>query len=330
MLLSIGEEAYRLGLRAVEFAYRKGILKKRRLGVPVVSVGNLTWGGTGKTPLVMYLARAFEKMGRRVAVLTRGYGRDEAALMTDRLHPIPVLVGPDRIESGRRAVEEFKADLLLLDDGYQQWRVLKDFEILAVDSSAPFGNGHLIPRGSLREPAEAAARADLVVIKKGDASAESLAAVEGQLRRMNPKAPIFRMGLEPTGLWIWPSRRVLLLRALKDQKVCTLAGIAAPGPFESTVAALGARPILRYRFRDHHRYAAGELVKLMARCRQRGVRTIVTTAKDAVRLPKLLLDTVGADLKGCELLVLEVAPFFEPDESEFLHRLRSVLAGQGR
>ncbi len=330
MLLSLGEEIYRLGLQAVGLAYRKGILKRHRLGVPVVSVGNLTWGGTGKTPLVIYLARAFEKMGRRVAVLTRGYGRDESALMTDRLHPIPVLVGPDRIQSGRRAVEELGADLLLLDDGYQQWRVIKDFEILAVDSSAPFGNGHLIPRGSLREPASAAARADLFVIKKGDAKAGGLAAVEDQLRQVNPQAPIFRMGLEPTGLWRWPSRRALPLDALKGRKLCTLAALAAPGPFESTVAALGGRAVLRFRFRDHHPYTVGELVKVMARCRQHDVRTLVTTAKDAIRIPKRLLEAVGTDLKGCDLLVLEVAPRFEPDEGELLHRIRSVLAGQGR
>lgn len=327
MLLSLGEGIYRLGLQAVGFAYRKGILKRHRLDVPVVSVGNLTWGGTGKTPLILYLARAFEKMGRRVAVLTRGYGRDEAALMTDRLHPIPVLAGPDRIRSGRRAVEELGADLLLLDDGYQQWRVIKDFEILAVDSSAPFGNGHLIPRGSLREPVEAAARADLFVIKKGDANAGVLAAVEAQLRQVNPEAPIFRMGLEPVGLWKWPSRRALPLDTLKGRKVCTLAGIAAPGPFESTVSALGGRAVLRFRFRDHHRYTVGELVKTLARCRRHAVRTVVTTAKDAVRIPQLLQETVGADLRGCELLVLEVAPRFEPDEGEFLHRIRSVLAG---
>ena len=326
LFLAMGEKLYRAGLEMIQFGFRRGILRKRTLPVPVVSVGNLTWGGTGKTPLVIYLAQALQEQGRSVAVLTRGYGGDEAALLMERLHPIPVLVGADRVVSGNRAVQEYGADLLLLDDGYQQWRLKKDVEILTADSVAPFGNGHLIPRGILREPMNAAMRADLIVVKQNDAHPGREQSVKTQMRQLNPAAPVFFMSYEPDWLWRWPGKEKVTLKSLKGQKVCTLAGIGDPKQFEATVQELGARPALRYHVRDHHPYTAGELIRLLTRCRRHGIRKVVTTAKDAVRIPKLFQATVGAALKETEFLVLEIKPRFEPNESQLLHRIRSVLA----
>ncbi len=324
--LSIGERLYRVGLRMIQVAFRRGILKTHRLPVPVISVGNLTWGGTGKTPLVIFLARALKRRGYHVAVLTRGYGGDEAQLLQRRLDSIPVLVGANRVATGKKAVEEFSADLLLLDDGYQQWRLKKDVEILTVDANAPFGNGHLIPRGSLREPKRAAGRADLIVFKNTQSNPAQLKWLRQEVRRFNATAPLFFMSYRVAGLWRWPSEEELPLKAIKGQRVCTLAGIADPKQFEASVQSLGAKTALRYRARDHHPYTAGELIKLLTRCRRHGIGRIVTTAKDAVRIPKLFLETVGPELKGLELLVLEIEPTFEPDESELLHRIRTVLA----
>ncbi len=315
-----------MGLGVFTFAYRKRLLRKHRLPAFVVSLGNLTWGGTGKTPLVMYLARVFEGKGRRVAVLTRGYGRDEAQLMTERLKPIPVVVGPGRLKSGLQAIREYDADLLLLDDGYQQWRIHKDLEILAADAAAPFGNGHLMPRGTLREPQEAAGRADLIILKNGNSGQEALAEGERQIRRFNARAPLFWMNYRPTGLWSWPFQRAEPLKVLRGRKVCTLAGLANPLHFEGTVRSLGAEIALRIRVRDHHRYTTAELIRAGSRCLQQGIHTLVTTAKDAVRIPNQFLETVGPDLGGVGLLVLEVVPEFEPDENELLHRIDSLLA----
>ena len=128
VFLATGSTLYGAALKGIHYAYEKGIFKIHHLNIPVVSVGNLTWGGTGKTPVVMQLAKGFQKKGKRVAVLTRGYGRDEAQLLTQRLSPIPVLVNPDRVAAGAQAVKEHGADILLLDDGYQQWRLKKDVE----------------------------------------------------------------------------------------------------------------------------------------------------------------------------------------------------------
>ena len=326
MFLAIGEQLYRLGLGLVGQGYRRGILQTHRLSVPVISVGNLTWGGTGKTPLVMCLARALEKKGHRVAVLTRGYGADEAAMMAERLQPIPVMMGADRVATGRRAAAEMGADLLLLDDGYQQWRLKKDVEILALDGAVPFGNGHLIPRGTLREPMSAAARADLIVVKDGALDEPARRTVKAQIRRFNGEAPIFFMSYRPRDHWRWSTREAVPLRVFKGQRVCTLAGLGHPQSFEGTVAALGADPALKYRVRDHHPYTAGEMMSLLSRCRRHSITRMVTTAKDAVRLPGLLLKSVGPDLHGVDLLVLEIEPQFDPHESELLHRIDTLLA----
>ncbi|MBI3323822.1 MAG: tetraacyldisaccharide 4'-kinase [Candidatus Omnitrophica bacterium] len=327
---SVLEQLYRLGIAAIHLGFRRKLFRVHRLPVPVISVGNLTWGGTGKTPLVMVLARALEKKGRRVAVLTRGYGGDEAALLTERLEPIPVLVDPDRVETGNRAVRELGADLLLMDDGFQQWRVRKDVEILMADGAAPFGNGRMIPRGNLREPVSEAARANLIVVKDSGLGVEAKREAERQLRARNKTAPIFFMRYQPTDLWRWSTDEKVPLDSLQGQKICTLSGIGHPASFETAVGLLGGKVILRHRFRDHHVYTAGELIRILHRCRQHGIGRIVTTAKDAVRLPRLLLKTVGPDLRGVELLVLEIAPVFEPNESELLHRIDSVLAGAKR
>ena len=324
-VLASGEKLYETGLKAVDLGFRWGLLKKHRLPAQVVSVGNLTWGGTGKTPLVIYLARALQEQGRRVAVLTRGYGGDESKLMAERLAPIPVLVDPDRVASGLKAVREHGADLLLLDDGYQQWRLRKDVEILAADSIAPFGNGHLIPRGTLREPPAAAVRADLIVLKNRS-DAQQADRAKGQLQRVNPAAPVFLMNYETDGLWRWPDKKQVSPSSLKGKKVCTLAGIADPKQFEAAVRELGAEVSLKYHVRDHHAYTAGELIRLLSRCHRHKIRTVVTTAKDAVRIPRIFEETVGPDLRETEFWVLEIKPRFEPNESELLHRISTLLA----
>ncbi len=325
--LAAGATLYGTVLKGIHYAYQKGILKTHRLNVPVVSVGNLTWGGTGKTPIVMQLAKGFEKQGKHVAVLTRGYGRDEAKLLTQRLNPIPVLVNPDRVAAGERAVKEHGADLLLLDDGYQQWRLKKDVEILLLNAAAPFGpNGKLIPQGILREPKEALKRAHLIVLTKAERNLDGLEDLERQIRGWT-EAPIFRATTRPISLTHWPSGKSSPTKELKGERVATLAGIAEPQQFEATVESLGASIGLKFRFRDHRPYTAGELIRVISRCQRHGIQTLVTTAKDAIRFPRLLTESLGSDLRGMDIVVLEILLEFEPDESKLLHRIDSLLAG---
>ena len=330
-LLAGGESAYKVGLWGIDLLYRRRILKVHSFSVPVVSVGNLTWGGTGKTPMVVQLARYFQSKGRRVAVLTRGYGKDEARLLTERLHPIPVLVDPNRVAAGTKAIQEHGADLLLLDDGYQQWRLRKDLEILMVDATAPFGNDHLIPRGTLREPVSAAARSDLIVVTRADLNPGILKEIEARLRQVNPRAPIFFAHYRPIGLTRWPhpegaEAEPLPLKILKGRRVCTLAGIAGPQQFEEMVQKLGAKIALKYRVGDHHPYTTAAMIRFFSRCQRHGISRILTTAKDAARFPDLLVKAIGPDLRGMELLVVEVVLELEPNEGQFLHRIDSLLA----
>lgn len=324
--LSAGAGLYRTGLWAVELMYQGRLRKVHQLPVPVVSIGNITWGGTGKTPMVIQLARALSQEGRRVAVLTRGYGQDEAQLLRNKLQPIPVLVGADRVATGQQAIQEFGADLLLLDDGYQQWRLKKDVEILMVDATNPFGNQRLIPRGSLREPLAAVARAQLVVITRADLNPDGLPTLEWQIRRHNPTAAIFHAHYQPIGLTSWPTGREVGLGALKGERIATMAGLADPKQFEKTAQALNAHAVIKYRAADHHPYSPSELIRLFGRCRAHGVRHIVTTAKDAVRIPENLLAMLGPDLKGISIWILQVVLELEPHESELLHRIHSLLA----
>ena len=333
-LLSVGAGLYRTSLCGIELLYRMKVLKVHTLPVPVVSIGNLTWGGTGKTPFCIHLAKGFQKMGRSPVVLTRGYGQDEVNLMTRRLHPIPVLVGPDRVALGVQAVQKLGVNLILLDDGYQQWRIKKDLEILMVDATAPFGNNHLIPRGTLREPVTAAARADLIVMTRIELCPDGLEGIEERLRRVNRTAPILLARFRPVGLFRWSrayasseaSAQMLSFKRLQEEPICSMAGIARPEQFEATLERLGARIALKHRAADHHSYTMGEMIRLLDRCRRHGVRRIVTTAKDAVKIPEILVESVGSGLKGMELLVLEIGLEFELDESQLFHRIDSLLA----
>ena len=326
-ILIMGEALYGLALKGIAALYRMKLLPVHQLKIPVVSVGNLTWGGTGKTPMVMALAIYFQKKGRRVAVLTRGYGQDEARLLTERLHPIPVLIGADRVALGWTAYEKHAANLVLLDDGYQQWRLKKDLEILMVDATSPFGNGRLIPHGTLRERPSAAARADLIVVTKSDFNPDGLEVTQEKLRSLNEKAPIFFARYRATHGWCWPSGEEFPLGRLGDEPLCALSGIARPEQFETTLHRLGGRIHLKVRVGDHHPYTVGQMVRLFARCHRHRIRRIVTTAKDAVRIPKGILDAAGPNLKGMELLVLEVKMEFDPNESELHHRIDSLLPG---
>ncbi len=325
-LAPVLEAVYAAGLTVVYALYRVRILRRHRLPVKVVSVGNLTWGGTGKTPLVLFLARQLKKQGWRVAVLTRGYGKDEAQLLTDKLAPIPVLVGPDRLANGKKAIEQHNANLVLLDDGYQQWRLIKDIEILMVNEGAPWGNGRLIPRGILREPIRAGRGAELVVMKQSIPDPAAAIWTEVHLRAALIDAPLFQMGYTVAALRQWPGGALLPPSSLKGQRVATLAGIAGPDQFEATVRSLGASVPVHFRARDHHPYTAQELVRMVQRCQRNQIDRLVTTAKDAVRFRGFFIDLLKERAPQFKILIVEIEPWFKPDESQLLHRIDTLLA----
>jgi len=299
------------------FLYRAGLLRRWPLGIQVISIGNVTAGGTGKTPVTEIFARTLAAEGRRVAILSRGYrrkeapwiqrvftgeitkplvvsdgrrvlldaaiGGDEPYMLASNLPGVAVLVDRDRVKAGRYAVKKFGCDTLILDDGFQYQRLKHSVEVVLVDATNPFGNGNLLPRGVLREPARHLKRADIIFLTKcrGDTSA-----VVAEIRRYNRTAEIVECTHAPKVLKdVW-SREEFPLDWLKGKTTCTLSGIASPKGFENSLRHLGAKVVWCERYADHHRYDASEILYALNRTADMGADALVTTEKDAVRFPR--------------------------------------------
>jgi tetraacyldisaccharide 4'-kinase len=306
-LLGAAVVGYRAGLALHRAAYATGLRRTGTLPCAVVAVGNLTVGGTGKTPMVEWLARALGARGRQVVVLSRGYGRrggapvtvvsdrdhvlatvdeagDEPILLARRLPGVPVVVGSDRHQAGQTALARLGADVLLLDDGFQQQRLHVDVAVVCLDADAPWGHRGLLPRGSLREPPEAIGRAHLLVVTHA-AGVTNRAAVEAEVRRHAGRVPIAHASYEPEAGVDARTGAAVPLDSLRGRAVLAFAGIAAPERFATTLRRLGVNLRELAVFPDHHAYRASDLATLEARARAVGAAALVTTEKDAVRLP---------------------------------------------
>src|SRR6266480_4405248 len=309
------------------YLYRKRVFRERTLGCLVISIGNLTVGGTGKTPIVEKFARALQKGGRHVAILSRGYksvprpskrgllaklrgdnpdpprvvsdgksllldsltAGDEPYMLAHNLKSVAVLVDKDRVKSGLFAIEKMNADTLLLDDGLQYLHLKHRLDIVLVDRQAPFGNEFLLPRGTLREPPHNLRRASYIFITKS--TGESNEQLIERIRRYNRTAEIIECTHKALYLQNIISGEQLPLERLRDTFIGSLCAIAAPESFEDGLRKLGARIDLAKRYIDHHRYSEAELQSFINRCLRRDLEMIVTTEKDAVRMP-LLTETI--------------------------------------
>jgi len=280
--------------------YDRGILRQEKLPCPVVSVGNLTAGGTGKTPTVIFLANLLKGRGRRPAVLSRGYGGkakapvnivsdgnrllmgwreagDESVLIAGAAPGVPVLTGPKRYLTGQYALRHLGADILILDDAFQHRALFRDLDIALLDAALPFGNGFLLPRGPLREPAEALGRAHLLILTGSSQQTE-------QPLPGIPSLLSFRGIRRPQGLVEAGTGRTLPLEDLRRKKVCAFAGIGAPETFRRSLADLGAEIVSFRAFPDHHPYGPPDVEDLRRLAAAAGTDRIITTEKDGIRL----------------------------------------------
>ncbi len=302
MLLLPLTPVYGAVVRTRAAAYRHGILHRATLDVPVVSVGNLSFGGTGKTPMVIALARDLIRRGRRPAILTRGYGRsdrapvvllgpdpvasaaqagDEPLEIARQLPGVPVIVDANRIRGGREAIRHH-ADIVLLDDGFQHLKLARDLDLVLADASDPWGGGHLPPIGRLREPLTALRRANALIVTKLNPDNEELANIAATLDRRGVDLPVFGARLEPVR-WVTP-RGEQPPGAIAGRRVAAFAGIGRPQGFVATLERLGAVIAATFWRPDHHRWTAGEVNRIVEQAGREGAIP-VTTSKDAVKLP---------------------------------------------
>ena len=288
-LLGLAAGLYRAATALRRFYYR---FAARRVDLPVVSVGNLTVGGTGKTPLVALLARRLVAMGHRPVVVSRGYKSapgavgDETAALRDELPPVVVQIeSPDRYAALRQIVAAEPHDVAILDDGFQHIRLRRDLDIVAVDATRPFGFGHCLPRGLLREPVSALGRAQAVVITRSDQVGPGvLSQIEARVRRHLPPVGLVLHGSHrPTGLLMLDGKG-RSVESLKGRRCFAFCGLANPGAFYRTLADLGADLAATRDFADHHAYSRQDIAEMVSAATEAGAEWIVTTTKDFAKV----------------------------------------------
>ncbi|HOC55595.1 MAG TPA: tetraacyldisaccharide 4'-kinase [Verrucomicrobiota bacterium] len=347
-LLYACSKLFQAAIKTRRFLYNVRILRDSTLGVQVIAVGNLTVGGTGKTPVVEKFARELRDQGRNVAILSRGYrskpapvhqwllnklllrndttpprvvsdgksllldsemAGDEPYMLASNLKDVVVLVDKDRVKSGRYAIEKFGCDTLLLDDGFQYWKLRgRRQDIVLVDRQQPFGTEQLLPRGTLREPPSHLARASTIFITKSDGNTTEL---RRRIAEFNSSAGIIECIHHPLYLEdVFTSQR-LPLESLKGRKVASLSGIAQPESFEESLVHLGAELVYSKRFADHHRFTQQEILNTINRSKKRQAEMIVTTQKDAVRFPKIDRRDLPIRFMRVEIKILRGADDFQ-------------------
>jgi tetraacyldisaccharide 4'-kinase len=303
-----------------------------KAAVPVLSVGNISAGGTGKTPLVAWLARLMVIHNMRPAILSRGYGRhrelgvDDENLMLSRLaEGVPVVVDPVRVRGAERAAREHDADVLILDDGFQHRRIQRDLDIVLIDALWPFGAEHLLPRGLLREPLSGLSRADVLLITRSSLVApERLDEVKDRLRELAPRAVLASCRNVPSGLRTvgGPGEAGGSVSRLSQGRWGAFCGIGNPEAFRATLEGTGCRLAFFRLYSDHERYTQDQVRSIQERARRAGCGAIVTTEKDAVKIERLL--PADADVP---LYALQVEMKFTAGSAELT---RAILRAIGK
>lgn len=313
--------------------YRWGIYRTYSLPCKVVSVGNITLGGTGKTPLVRLLAEMCQKRGLRTAILSRGYrgkfrgsyglvsdgkqilmdaaqAGDEPYLLAVNVMGVPVIVGRERWVSGQAAVDQFQTQVVILDDGFQHLSLKRDLNILLLDSSLPFGNEKIFPRGELREPLDQIARADAIILTKVGRD-DNIINLKDKLAKLAGRTPVFQVDYRPVEIKVSARKGSIPPECLGGRKVLAFSGIARPESFQRTLLTLRASVVRWEVFPDHHEYQRNELARLQDEALRLGVEAMITTEKDLVRMKDFAPVSIP-------LWVLSVRHFFHgEDQSRF-------------
>ena len=314
---------FSLGVKARFFIYKFKLLRPVNLSVPVISVGNLTWGGTGKTPLVEAILIYLSSKGIRAALLTRGYGHDEDRLLASKLPNITVIKGKKRACNAINFQKKQDTDIFVLDDGFQHFKIKRDIDIVTINATQPFGNGLLVPAGILREPPEALRRAHIAVITKTDLVTEqSLVALRSKVRSISSVIDIYCSKHTPKFFYTANGEKKPL-EYIKGKNIVCISGLADNDSFIKTIQRLDGIVCRNLSYIDHHSYTEYDLIELKNILRDLNINIVVTTEKDWVKLENIKLSIVGKDI---EFLILKIELEVEKDES-FFSRLSAVLPG---
>jgi len=306
LFLRVFSFLYLTGYLIRKSLYSPGLIKPKKLSAKVISVGNITAGGSGKTPFVLYLAKKLQEKGLNFAILTRGYKRlskntreikkngspdikweqvgDEPYLLSNHLPEIPIIVDKDRFHSGKIAQDKYKADYLLLDDGFQHWRLKRDLDIVMIDASTDLEEEKLLPAGRLREPLSSLKRANLFVLTRVDQS-EYKDKMKKLLQRYNPQAPIVESILQTSSIQNWKDKTEIDLSQLQSKKGLAFCGIGNPYSLERTLKSLGLEILNAFFFLDHYIYTRKDLLSLQTEAKKSGAEYLISTEKDSIRLP---------------------------------------------
>ncbi len=338
-ILRMLELIYWFVLKIRKQLYRWGIKKEEKLDARVISIGNITVGGTGKTPVVKLLAERLSKDGYRVVILNRGYkaatkqeiavvsngeeillnadkAGDEAYMLAKMLPDIPVIIGKERFKTGNYACQHFNPDFIIMDDAFQHWQVDRDYDVVVLDATNPFGKEHLLPRGLLREPLSELERADFFIMTKTDQVAEEeLVEINKILKKFNSEAIILRTRHKPTYL-----RNLITSKkekvSLVGQRILAVSGIGNPLYFERSLEKLGGIVVDRIRFADHHSYSKEDLLEIIDVAKNNNIAKIITTEKDAVSIDDKIVAEVGFEdlsfvILGIEIDIIESKGLFD-------------------
>ena len=336
------------------FGYRVGLFKRQKLDCFVISLGNVTVGGTGKTPTAQRLARDIRDMGYRVVILNRGYrakwhgdigivsdgqrlhmtaaeAGDEAFMLAKHLPKVPVLIGAERAVTGRYAIENFGAEVAILDDGYQHWQLERDMDILLVDAVNVFGNDYILPRGTLREPISHISRADVCLMTKVDQAATgSCEYIRETVHRYNADAQIVESIHQPRCFipldewYVDIAGDGIDASSMKGKKVMAVSAIGNPASFEQTLSDLDTVIIESLRYPDHHDYTMQEMKEILHQAERMGAEAIIITEKDAVKIPAEVIHS-GWDIP---VYVICVEVSFQQGKAEFDQLLQQELAAK--
>lgn len=323
LLLKVLSLIYEGIVRFLVLGYEYGVFPQKKLPKPVLCVGNITMGGSGKTPHVIKIVKYLQEKGFRPAVLTRGYmtksgqQSDEVVELKEHLPGVPVLVGKDRFKAAKQGLRNFHINVFVMDDGYQHWILKRDCDILVVDGMNPFGNSSVLPRGILREPLAHLFRAKIFLISKSD-QAKSIKAIEAKIYEHNKSPFIAHSRYKISSIVNIKTKEIVSLQSIDGEPSITMSGIGNPDYFLHMLADKGIAILKDFRFEDHYVYTENDIKMIEKYCLEHNIKHVFTTAKDVVKL-NLIINK----LRNINIYSINIDIDFSKHETEFFKRILS-------